>query len=156
MLPLNEYPNEEFSELEMIAKSVKSSFEQQFPNGWIVSRVVKGLGGPQVYVSLGIISDRSELISQIIDNDPAFHSFLVFDESNGKYEARNIRGDISINPVEKYLAMSTVKTKFRKTTGNVDKIIRTFDKFFVNLKQLVKDNEDNIYQRGKYSDKYFK
>jgi len=78
-------------------------------------------------------------------------------ESNGTYEAVNLTGSISTKPEEgSYMAMSRVKTPFRKTKGDAKKILKAFETFFPRLKKLVNDNRDNIYKVEEIKDKYFK
>ena len=139
-----------------LVADIEKEFKSQFPNAWFFGSVRAGLGLPHVSIDFGFVN-KSELTSNILDNDPVHHSFMFHDEGSGKFNAVRLRGGISINPPEgSYLAMDTVKTKFRKTTGDDKRILKTFKTFFKRLKVLVKDNEQNIYQRKKYSDKYFR
>ncbi|KFZ25651.1 MAG: hypothetical protein KQ78_02144 [Candidatus Izimaplasma bacterium HR2] len=135
-----------------IMDGIKNVFEKHFSNGWFNLRKISS---DSIGFSFGIIGDKKELSSGILDNDPVHHKFMIRKEEMG-WEVKNLFGSIAINPKEKYMAMSSVKTKFRKTKGDTKKIISTFDKWFVKLKSLIKDNEENIYQRSNYSDKFFK
>ena len=137
---------------EEIIDGIKIVFKKYFPNGWIIWRKISS---NTISFSLGIIGDKKELSSGILDNDPVHHKFIIRKEKMG-WEVENLIGSIAINPIEQYLVMSSVKTKFRKTKGNTKKIINTFDRWFGKLKSLIKDNEENIYHRDQYSDKFFK
>ena len=93
----------------------------------------------------------------IIHNDPMHHTFIIFGEGEDKWSAENSIAGISINPPKgSFLAMESVKTKWRKTTGTGQKVLKAYERFFPRLKKLLKDNEANIYQRDSYKDKYFK
>lgn len=135
-----------------IIEGIKIVFNKYFPNGWIFQQKISS---DTISFSFGIIGDKKELSSGILDNDPVHHKFIIRKEKMG-WEVENLIGSIAINPTEQSSAISSVKTKFRKTKGNTKKIINTFDRWFGKLKSLIKDNEENIYQRSKYSDKYFK
>jgi hypothetical protein len=140
---------------EDLIKSIESNFKKHFPNGWIITGINKGLGG-YLGINMGIIGNRSELPSKILDNDPVHHKFIIHKEKGG-YSAEVLVGGISINPPkDSYLAMGNVKTKWRKTKGDTTKINKAFDTFFKRLKALVKEHESDIYHRDMYSNKYFK
>lgn len=133
-------------------KEIEKEFKSQFPNGWI--RFGKTcLGGNEDTFRFGLV-DPNELTSKILMNDPVYHSFIIFNDSKG-FSAEG-GGCISVNPVEKFYAMSSVKTKWRKTRGNEERVLKAFKTFFGRLRVLVDENESNIYQRDKYSDKWFK
>jgi len=81
---------------------------------------------------------------------------MHIEEPEMKYEVEVLQGRLSINPTNPHMAMSSVKTKWRKTTGSPDKVLKAFLRFFTNLRKLVNEHESNIYQRNKYDDKWFK
>jgi len=134
---------------------IKHEFKTVFPNGWMASHVGHGLNGKNIYIQFGLV-DREQLSSKILNNDPVHHKFLIFADTD-KLESNCLQSGISINPeAGSYMAMGTVKTKYRKTTGNHNRILKSFKTFFPRVKQLVTENEANIYQREKYDDKFFK
>ena len=136
---------------EALLADIESSFYKNFPYGWMKTRSI--MGSPSF--SFGLIGNKSELANGILDNDPMHHKFVIHGDING-WDAHNVMGSIQVNPKEKHLAMSSIKTKFRKTKGNSKKLGMTFEKWFVKLKALVKQHESEIYHRDTYSDKYFK
>lgn len=143
------------TELDVI-ENIKSSFNKHFPNGWMNIGKGRGIGSDTIHISFGLV-DVSELSSRISQNDPVFHSFIIFVEGEDLYEAQYTTGSIKINPeVGTHYAMGSVKTKFRKSKGDSDKMTRTFDTFFKRLNVLVIEHESNIYQRNTYSNKWFK
>ncbi|URC15191.1 hypothetical protein GD1_67 [Paraglaciecola Antarctic GD virus 1] len=137
--------------------NICTSLRKNFPLAKISASPVRtGLGDDLYFtVQFGLIGDINELQSRIDLNDPAGHKFMVFIGEGGAFEASALRSGISINPTEKFYAMSTVKTKFRKTVGDDKAILRAFVRFSDRLVGLVKENDAEIYQRSKYSDKYF-
>ena len=142
-------------EAEKLAADIKSSFEKHFPNGFIVSRVEKSLGDSIINVVFGLISDESDLESNIRQNDPLFHRIMINIEGD-TYEAKSSQSGLSIEPEKgSFRAMSNVKTPFRKTKGDSKKIMKAFDRFFPRVSKIVKDNEENVYRRSTYDDKYF-
>lgn len=139
-----------------MGNAIQKNFRKQFPKGWIIVRAGAGISKDTVSVTLGLIGDKKELTSGILENDPMFHSWLLFKDPKG-WSAEITQGRLSVNPPEgTHYAMGSVKTKWRKTAGDENKMINTFATFFQKLKKIVKDNEDEIYQRSKYSDKFFK
>jgi len=143
------------NEITEIEQAIQNSFNEYFPNAWSFINVRNSFGKEHISINFGLV-DKSELTSRILENDPVFHTFVIHNEGAGKYEAVNVQSGIKINPVNPMYAMDRVKTKFRKTTGDSKRIIRTFDTFFKRLKVLVNEHESNIYQRKGYSDKYLK
>lgn len=143
-------------ELEQIAEGISTAFDKYFPNGWSRIGVNRIIGDDLVSVTFGLVSDKSEQSSGLFDNDPMLHKFLVRQKGDGTYVSEKLLGYISTNPeAGSYMAMSSVKTPYRKTTGNPEKIIKSFDVFFGRLKTLLNEHESNIYGRERYSDKWF-
>lgn len=133
---------------------IKQAFKTTFPDGWIDSGVGCGQTGGLIYIEFGLVGDRTQLTSNILDNDPCHHKFLIFADTS-ILECKDLVSGISVNPKDKYLAMSHVKTKYRKTTGDHARILKSFITFFDRLQKLVIENEHDIYQRSKYDDKFF-
>lgn len=165
MKTFREILNEKTLTMDEFLEGMESSFKKQFPNGYFSISVHQGIGDYLVSVYIGLIDNIKDVSNQIRENDPMRHSFLITAdretskerEMDGMLTAENLNGDIRTNPPEgSYLAMGKVKTKFRRTKGDKAKLLSTFDKFFKKLKSLVKENEENIYRRDSYPDKYFK
>lgn len=159
MKSFNQYLNEAVEptaeDIKLVMSSIESAFLSKFPNCYLSVTESKSLGH-SIGVSFGLILNKAELPSGIRDNDPVQHQFIIHINKNG-FEAVPLQGSIWINPpAGSYLAMGRIKTPFRKTSGDAKKIIKAFETFVPRLKQLVKDNEANIYGRQKYKDVYFK
>jgi len=156
MKNFKEFISEASTPAEGMMKDIEKSFKKQFPKGWSIIHQGGGISKDTISIVIGLIGNKSDLPNGILENDPMFHSWLLFQHPKG-YTAEILQAGISINPPEdSYLAMGRIKTKWRKTTGDEAKMVKTLDAFFKKLKKLVKDNEDNIFGRSKYNDKYFK
>jgi hypothetical protein len=84
----------------------------------------------------------------IRQNDPAWCMFTINKIAPHEFEITSSVGRLSVKPREgSYLAMESVKLPFRKKTGNINKIIPQMIKHFENMKQIIKDNSDNVYGR---------
>jgi len=142
---------------EQLYQEIKNEFYTVFPNGWFGGGVSKSTFGDNENISFDFgLVDRDCLPSRILLNDPVHHKFFIYVEPDGQLESSTLQSVISVNPpADSYLAMGRVKTKYRKTTGDHAKILKSFQRFFGRLKTLVVENESNIYQRNKYADKFF-
>lgn len=142
-------------DINKVMSEIESAFLSKFPNCFLQVQESKGFGH-SIFVNFGLVLNKAELPSGIRDNDPVSHKFMIYIEKTG-FEAITLTGGIAVNPpAGSYNAMGFVKTPFRKTKGDAKKIIKAFETFVPRLKQLVKDNEANIYGRDKLKDVYFK
>jgi len=128
---------------------IKTNFLEQFPNGYCSIGMSKGLCENTIRLSIGIVGDIKDVTSQIRENDPMYHTFLIFTK-DGALSAELCHGRLSVKTTNPFYAMESVKTKFRKTSGNEDKISKMYAKWFVNLKAIVTQQGDNIYSAEKY------
>ena len=133
---------------ELVA-SIKESFLNQFPKGFI--SVIEGSGfyKDTITIYLGLIADRNDCPNKIRDNDPMMHSLLFFKENDGTYSSSDISGALKVNPKEPRFAMDHVKTKYRKLNGDAPKISKGMDNWFRKLKSIVDENKANIYGADK-------
>jgi len=137
-------------------EAIDKSFKKYFPNGWSRIRPGTGISSDSISVNIGLIGKDADVPNGIRQNDPMLHTWLLFPDANG-YSAEMGQGSIMLNPPEgSYLAMSPLKTKWRKTKGDAKKMVKTFDSFFKKLKDMVKKNQANIFGRNELNDKYFK
>jgi len=131
---------------------LKSSFLTQFPNGYCNIGVQKGgLMPGTIGISIGLVGDLDVVSNGIRENDPMMHKFLIFNK-NGVLSAELCHGSLKVKPTSKYYAMESVKTGFRKTTGDQAKLLRMYTKFFSKLKNTVIEQGDNIYKSDIYQD----
>lgn len=157
MKSFNEFLNEEAGTEQELIAGIEAAFNKQFPNGYINVGMRKGLGSPYVSLNIGLIKDQSHLSSNIRDNDPMFHTFMISPTGPDGFTAEALRSGLKTNPEPgSHYAMGTVKTNFRKSKGNAAKLIKTFTTFFKRLHAIVDEHGNNVYQRSEYDDKYFK
>jgi hypothetical protein len=140
----------EGTDKEMLA-AIEALHKKAFPKGWFKGNVKNGLGGGHtISFSFGIVPEN-EVPNKILDNDPGIHQFVVHIKED-EYEAKFLRGGVYIVPEEGVnLAMQKVKTKFRKSKGSYDKVLKGFATWFPKMKKIVTDNKDNIYGGDRYS-----
>lgn len=137
-----------------LAKSIEETFKTYFPNGYVHTHYSTNISDV-IYVSIGLIGDIDWVTNNIRHNDPMLHSFCVFINSDGKYEARISHGSLKVKPEPgSYLAMDSVKTPWRKTMGDGVKVLKAFDRFFGRLVKIVDDEKDNIYDVEKIPAKF--
>jgi len=74
-----------------------------------------------------------------------YHIIFVSDCKDGKFEVECTLSGLYVNPRESYLAMSHISTKMRKKTGTPEQVVKHFDKWIDNLKQIVVNNKHDIY-----------
>jgi|GEM_PF-1998746 len=130
------------------ANLIEKSYRKYFPKGMFYSKKL-ALGGSGFSFTIGLIGDKKDLPNGIEHNDPMRHVFMV-NSRDGVFEVTSPSGNLSVNPPEKsFMAMGSVKTKFRKLKGDEKKIVAGMDRFFSKLKNTVKDNKDNIYGADK-------
>lgn len=162
MKSLSEYMNEsvaqESPELGAMGAAIEKAFKKYFPNGYFGYSVRKILKpNADLNFVIGLIGDNRDVPNGIRGNDVMHHSFQVEPQGDGKYIISVLNGSLSIKPeAGSYMAMGTVKTGFRKTTGDEKKIINTVDKFFKKLQGLVREHKDNLYGVERINPKYLK
>lgn len=134
-----------------LLESIEALHKKSFPKGWFKGRVSKGLGGGHtISFSFGIVPEN-EVPNKITDNDPGIHQFVIHIKDD-EYEAKFLRGGVYTVPEEGVnLAMQKIKTKFRKSKGSYDKVLKAFTTFFPKMKKIVDDNKDIIYGADRYS-----
>ena len=137
--------------MQQLIDQIQTSFKQQFPKGYCNIYQTKGLAGDQISLTIGLVNDINHVSNKIRENDPMMHKFLIFINGD-QLEANLLHGALSVNPLESWLAMSHIKTGFRKTTGNATKIAKAYDKFFTKLHATVTEQRENIYNLPLYQD----
>jgi hypothetical protein len=142
-----------YPELLSLLDNIEASFKRDFPDAWFKGSVQNLLGDPSICIKFGLVPVDHK-INHIAMNDPVYHSFLISPKGSDCFVSENYQGRISVNPKKSYLAMSSIKTPYRKTTGERARVLKSFVTFFSRLKTLVQEHESDIYQRAKYEDKY--
>lgn len=134
-----------------LMSEIKENFYKQFPNGYCHIGMNKGLCDTTIRLSIGLVGDIKAVTSQIRDNDPMYHTFLIFTK-NGELSAELCHGSLKVKTTNRRYVMESVRTKFRKTSGDQSKILKMYTKWFVNLKAIVTEQGDNIYSAEQYKD----
>lgn len=134
-----------------LLSKIEALHKKTFPKGWFKGGVRNGLGGGgTISFSFGIVPE-AETSNKILMNDPGYHSFMIH-EKDGKYEAKVLQGRVNVNPPkDSNLAMTSVKTKWRKVSGDEKKVMTAFERWFPKFKQIVKQHKDEIYGADRYS-----
>jgi len=141
--------NEPVDRYTQLMSEIKASFYEQFPNGYFRIGMNKGLSEYTIGLSIGLVGDIKDVTSRIRDNDPMYHTFLIFTK-DGELSAELCHGSLKVKPTNRMYAMESVRTKFRKTKGGQSKILKMYTKWFVNLKAIVTEQGDNIYSAEQY------
>jgi hypothetical protein len=138
-----------------LAQEIEKLFFKHFPNGWIDSRVEKGFSNNQhISVRFGLLGDKS-YSGGIVHNDPLHSLHMVWIQGE-LYEIDNSISGLSVNPKEKFLAMSTVKTAIRRAKNlSTEKVLNKYASYFAKLSKIVQENQHDIYKRSDYQDKFF-
>lgn len=137
-------------------EQIEKDFYKVFPNGFINIGIERVVGSPYLYIGFGLIGDKKDQSHGIVENDPMHHKMIGHFASNDYYaehsidekiELESLISGIMVEPTEKYLAMSRVKTSFRKSTAPIAKQVPKLKKYFSEIGQLVLDNKDKLYKK---------
>lgn len=133
-----------------LISNIEASFKTYFPLGYI-NIVNESDDRERIQVFIGLIGNVADVSNGIVQNDPMRHEFIV-EQKDDKLVAVKWYGDLSCKPVDplSLVAIESINTKFRKTTGDVDKICKMYDKWFKQLKELVVKHKDNIHNVKMY------
>lgn len=130
-------------------------FKLRFPNGYTAMQTSDNFGLKTLYFSLGMVGNLVDCPNRIRENDPMLHMFSIDFRDDQKIVSEIMsHNGLMVEPIEQYLAMSKVKTKFRKKTGNIEKQKKHFVKWFDSLEQIFSENKENIYNVKRYNEKY--
>lgn len=158
MKEYNEYlaeKEESTADMKQLADDIDKLLKRKFPNGNTYARFSGNLTD-SISVWVGLIGNVRELPSGIAGNDPFGAGFMIFRDPKG-FVVESPRSNLNVEPEEgSYMAMGSVKIPFRKVRGDEKKILKAFDRWADKAITTIKKEEKNIYQRDKYSDKYFR
>jgi hypothetical protein len=96
-----------------------------------------------------MLTDKDTVFNGIIQNDQFFTTIMIEQNADGTFTMENCNGSLSINPIEKFYAMSHVKCAIRRTTGDANKIKKTLATYFKKRKDVIDANKSNIYGASK-------
>lgn len=117
-----------------------------------------------LFVNVNLANNVDECINRIAQND-MFNIMFTISTVNGTdrdcreidYSNEDLILECSYNnyhivPKNQYLCYGSRKVPFRKTTGNLDKILKSFEKFVDKLYDSVKNDLDNGFIHNNYID----
>ena len=129
--------------------TIENLFLDKFPNGYFAENN-GSLGSNYSFIRLGLIGNTELCANKIRENDP-MHTVLSIEEIEDQFIVKMVTGGLSLNPVNSYYAMTTVKLPFRKFTAkNEQDLFEKMAKFFVKLRAFVDTNAGNIYRVEQY------
>ena len=101
-----------------------------------------------LWVQLYLAQDISEEINGYFDNDMFSITLKIRENGENDYTMEKLNSSYLIKPTSEYMAYGRRQLAFRKTQGNENKIITTFQKYVENLhKALLEDLEQgNIHE----------
>jgi hypothetical protein len=140
---------EELNPAEILCQEIMDTFYEVFPeSACFASFSVKFK--PSIKVSITLGKDKSEYPSNIINNDPLFTTFFIFDgvEEDGSLSDKlNVESNSAnigrLKPDSPYMAQSSLRY-FRKFSGTPEKIVAGFEKMFIKIHTLIEDNINNF------------
>lgn len=133
---------------------LKNTFNKYFPNS--LCEVTANLDfAPSIFIKFYLAKDTSEVSNYILLNDPLAATFVThsldkegnlankicFEHIAGKSIIRSARKE---DPKEKYLVYGSIPIAYRKCTNTKDKIIKSFEKYLMNLSQVILENYEEI------------
>jgi len=137
--------------------NTENNFKKYFPNGWFQIYSSKTIGEESITIRYGLIGNQEDNINGYRDNDPLFNLLSIYPASdllNDDNELCSLRSGLYINPIEKYYAMSRVKTAIRKSKGSLSKLEKTLDNYFKKVAKIVIDNKKDIYKLDRIKEEY--
>lgn len=148
---INEATADKDGEAEKLAADIGKAIKKHFKKSFINSRVAKMLG-KAIVVTFALGKDKSEWSNGIIDNDKAFHKFMIhLSDSSGSY-----LGDDGSLPDKLTIEMlqggsiygpnftGSAKVGWRKKTGSPEAIVKHMDKYFEKLRKTIKDKGEEL------------
>lgn len=138
--------------IDLFKETVTSNYRQLFPHSHIAFQKAC-LGNDSFFITL-MLTTPNDAEGKISQNDPFYTTIMITELSNGLFEMEMSQGALKVNPVEKYLAMSSVKCGLRKTTGDIAKINKALKNYFQKRMECVVANKANIYRLDRIDVKY--
>lgn len=133
-----------------LAGEIIKVHNKYFPNSYIHSEYSRNIS-PSIMVKIALSSSKKEAPYNILDNDPAITQFAIHLKGSVDEDDSTLTGPIT---VERFRGIGLawnypggfekVKIPFRKTTGDPQKILKAFDRYFSRLRDAVKENADAL------------
>ena len=141
-------------------EQAKTIFHKYFPNGYF--RQSKLALGDGFCFTMGLIGSLDDVTNKIRQNDQMTISLFFHttpyntDEIKGKIVGEFSQYSLSVNPLEPFRAMSSVRLTGRKMNNSPDKVLVLFDKYMKTVHETVSEQRDagNIYNQKNIPEKY--
>ena len=142
---------------EEFKNEVMDGWKKEFPESKIEVRGEKCLGS-SIWITCYIAKDRTETAHGIMDNDMLGMKYVIHLKDTFNFESDELPewlfmevlgNSYEVKPTNEYYYCANKKaTKARKTKGNAEKIIKTLNKNFKELKEnLIEEvKNDNILE----------
>ena len=125
--------------------NIENVYHNKFENSAVTCRIFKCLGSRSISISCYMAANNKECISGIPANDMMRISFFISlpntwnkdcplpDNLTLRCDSKNIK----VKPENEILYCSTKKVSYRKTSGDPDKLIKSFKRFVDRLYEAV-------------------
>ena len=132
---------------EIVENKLTEVYEGIFKNSKIAITKNSFSGDNVLWVQLFLAQNEKEEINGYFDNDMFSITLKIRENGKNDYTMEKLNSSYLIKPTSEYMAYGRRQLAFRKTQGNEDKIITTFQKYVENLhKALLEDLEQgNIH-----------
>ena len=120
------------AEYDVLAQLIVSKYADVFPHSKISCSY--GMDKKSIFVKLYMAQNKDESINRILDNDMLMIVFHVELSADGQYTIENNYKHYTINPTNQYCVYGSKGLKFRKVSGDFEKTVNVFEKFFSYLK----------------------
>lgn len=114
----------------MIQEQLKEIYIKYFKNSKID---VITMSNNKYYIRLLLAQNEREEINGYFDNDMFNINFRLYINDENDFTLENVISRYFIKPTNQYLVYESKKVSFRKTKGNKDKILQSFEKYVQKL-----------------------
>lgn len=130
--------------------AVKAAYKKYFPESNVNIRIFRCLG-KAITIDCFLAGDLSEVAGGIPEND-MFHVNVWIDLTENFYVENDLPDNLVMEwrnssvikkPEQKYLAYGAETVRYRKTSGDAEKIVKALDKYFSRLHDTVVNLREN-------------
>lgn len=114
----------------MIQEQLKEIYIKYFKNSKID---VITMSNNKYYIRLLLAQNEREEINGYFDNDMFNINFRLYVNGENDFTLENVISRYFVKPTNQYLVYESKKVSFRKTKGNKDKILQSFEKYVQKL-----------------------
>lgn len=129
------------NEYDILAGLLSSEYKKYFPNSRV--NISWGFDKRSIFARLYIAQTKDENINRIMDNDILHVLFSIEETGENQYTLENHHKSYHITPDSQYLVYSSRKLSFRKSTGDMVKMVESFGRFLASLKKSLQEDLTN-------------